>query len=214
MALSARAKKIFSEISEGTPKMGDLKKRGKEIKKDHELAVELWSTGNFHARLLATLIFDKKQLTETVIDGLATDLLEHEEKERNQIGDWLLANQLMKDKKLVALMESWEDHDSAVLRRFFWYHQARLRWMGRTPPPKNSADLLDSLEAKMASEEPEVQWAMNYCAGQIGVFETKLRARCIKLGKKLGLYKDDPVAKNCTPSYLPEFIRIEVEKRK
>jgi hypothetical protein len=38
-------------------------------------------------------------------------------------------------------------------------------------------------------------------------------ARCIKLGKALGLYKDEHVAKNCTPSYLPEFIRIEVAKR-
>ena len=33
------------------------------------------------------------------------------------------------------------------------------------------------------------------------------------MGKTLGLYKDEPVAKNCTPSYLPEFIRIEVAKR-
>ena len=29
----------------------------------------------------------------------------------------------------------------------------------------------------------------------------------------VGLYKDEKVAKNCTPSYLPEFIRIEVAKR-
>ena len=65
----------------------------------------------------------------------------------------------------------------------------------------------------MATAEPEVQWAMNFCAGQIGVFEPKLRSRCIKLGKALGLYKDEPVAKNCTPSYLPECIRIEVAKR-
>ena len=33
------------------------------------------------------------------------------------------------------------------------------------------------------------------------------------LRKKLGLYKDEKGAKNCTPSYLPEFIRIEVAKR-
>ncbi len=65
----------------------------------------------------------------------------------------------------------------------------------------------------MAAAEPEVQWAMNSCAGWIGVFESKLRPRCIKLGKKLGLYKDDPVPKNCTPSYLPEFIKIEAAKR-
>ena len=120
----------------------------------------------------------------------------------------------MKDKKLVTLVETWEEAPSPVLRRLFWYHQARLRWMGRTPPPENSAELLDSLEANMAGAEPEVQWAMNFCAGQIGIFEPKLRSRCIRLGKTTGLYKDEPVAKNCTPSYIPEFIRIEVAKRK
>jgi 3-methyladenine DNA glycosylase AlkD len=119
----------------------------------------------------------------------------------------------MKDKKLVVLIESWEENPSPILRRFFWYHQARLRWTGKTPPPGNSAQLLNSLESNMATAEPEVQWAMNFCAGWIGIFEPKLRPRCVKLGKTLGLYKDEPVAKNCTPSYLPEFIRIEVGKR-
>ena len=85
--------------------------------------------------------------------------------------------------------------------------------MGRMPPPENSAELLNSLEERMGGEEPGVQWAMNFCAGWIGIFEPDLRSRCIKLGKKLGLYENEPVARNCTPSYLPEFIRIEVAKR-
>lgn len=211
MSAKARAKKIVSEIRGGEPNLGDLKKLGKEIKKDHELAKELWATQDFHARLLSTLIFDKKLLTEGVIDELASDLLKLEESERNQISDWLLANQLMKDRKLVALIETWEANPSPVLRRWFWYHQARLRWTGK--PADTSADLLDILEEKMGGAEGEVQWAMNFCAAWIGVFEPKLRARCIKLGKTLGLYKEEPVAKNCTPSYLPDFIRIEVAKR-
>lgn len=213
MAPSARAKKTSSELGK-EPKLGEIKKRGKEIKKDHDLATELWSTGDFHARLLSTLIFDKKLLTERYIADLASDLLTHNEDERNQLGDWLLANQLTKDKKLVTLMETWQHNPSPILRRWFWYYQARLRWTGKTPPPENSAELLDALDANMSAEEPQVQWAMNFCAGQIGVFEPKLRPRCIKLGKKLGLYKDEPVARNCTPSYLPEFIKIEVAKRK
>lgn len=57
----------------------------------------------------------------------------------------------------------------------------------------------------MADAEPEVQWAMNFCAGQIGIHEPHFRSRCIKLGEALGLYKDERVAKNCTPNYLPEF---------
>ncbi|MBL8799276.1 MAG: DNA alkylation repair protein [Planctomycetia bacterium] len=212
MALSASARKLVAEITQGNPKLGDLKARGKEIKKDHALALELWSTGEYYPRLLATLIFDNKLLAENVIDQLAADMLRHDAKERCQLADWLLANQLAKDKKLVSRMATWEKHPSPMLRRWFWYHQARLRWVGQTPPD-NSAALLASLETNMASAEPEVQWAMNFCAGQIGIHEPQFRSRCIKLGEALGLYKDEHVAKNCTPSYLPEFIRIEVAKR-
>lgn len=213
MALSTEAKRIAAEFAKGSQKLGDIKKRGEEIKKDHELAMGLWSTGEYYPRLLAILIFDKKLLTENVINQLASDMLGHVVEERNQLADWLLANQLAKDKKLISLVASWEKNPSPILRRLFWYHQARLRWTGQVPP-QNSAYLLDSLEMNMANAEPEVQWAMNFCAGQIGVHESEFRSRCIKLGEKLGLYKDDQVSKNCTPSYLPEFIRIEVAKRK
>lgn len=210
--VSTAAKKIASELgSEGT-KLGDIKKLGKEIKKDHELAMELWATGDYHPRLLSTLIFDKKLLTQAAIDALAADLLDHDEMERNQLADWLLANQLMKAKMTIALLETWEESASPILRRLFWYHQARLRWTGQTPP-ENTGKLLEKLERKMATAHPDVQWAMNFCAGWIAVHEPEFRSRCIRLGEKIGLYKNDPVAKNCTPSYLPDFIRIEAAKR-
>ncbi len=212
MTLSERAGKLVAGLRAGDVKLGDLKKRAAEIKTDHVLAVELWSTGEFYPRLLATLVFDKKLLSESVLDDLASDILQHHAVERDQLTDWLLANQLTKDKKLAALITTWEDHPSPIHRRLFWYHQARLRWTGQTPPGNSSA-LLDSLEKKMAGAEPGVQWAMNFCAGQIGVHEPELRTRCIQLGETLGLYKDERVAKNCTPSFLPEFIRIEVAKR-
>lgn len=212
MAMSSRAQKIIDKELTGTPKMGDLKACAKAIKQDHELASELWSTGDLYPRLLATLIFDKKQLNQTEIESLANDLGHHSLTTRNQISEWLLANQLMKSKPLTALVTTWQEHPNDTLRRLFWYHQARLRWTGQTPPD-NSGQLLDILESQMADEVPEVQWAMNFCAGQIGIFEPRYRDRCINLGQTTGLYKDDVVARNCTPSYLPEFIRIEVGKR-
>ena len=132
---------------------------------------------------------------------------------RAQLADWLLANQIMKDKQTIALLKTWENNSSVILRRLFWYYQARLRWTGQKPP-ENSAKLLNSLEKNMTGEAPEVQWAMNFCAGQIGIHESDLRSRCIKLGETSGLYKDEPVARNCTPSYLPEFIKIEIAKHK
>lgn len=210
-ALSDKAQVIYSKVSPEETKFGELKKIAKELKSNHEIAMELWSTKEFRPRMLATLIVDKKLLTQDLIDQLAGDMADHEPDEANRLSEWLMANQLMKSKKTTALLEKWEHHPTATLRRLFWYHQARLRWTGQTPPG-NSAELVASLEKNLENEEPQVQWAMNFCAGQIGIREPQYRARCISLGERLGLYKGEAVSKGCTPSYLPEFIKIEVAK--
>ncbi|MCM2677656.1 DNA alkylation repair protein [Alkalicoccobacillus plakortidis] len=208
---SSKAETILSQIHSKT-KLGDLRKIAKDIKKDHELAMELWSTGEYLPRLLAILIMDKKLLSQDVLNQLDKDMQTHTLDERNNLMDWLMANQLTKDKKNIALMESWESSSSALQRRVFWYYQARLRWTGKTPPD-NTAELLSAIEANITQEEPEVQWAMNFTAGWIGVYDEQYRARCIKIGEKTGLYKGEMVSKGCTPDYLPEFITIEVNKR-
>lgn len=211
MKLSSKAQDIYSEIEKEKTKLGDLRKIAKEIKKDHDLAMELWSTGKFMARQLAILIMDKKLLDQKVIDQLDKDIQQHEFEEQNHLIDWLMANQLSKDKKIISLIESWDNSPSKLQRRVFWYYQARLRWMGNTNQ-SNTMELLDLIETNLMKEEPEVQWAMNYTAGQIGKWQKEYRQRCISIGEKTSLYKDEVVAKNCTPSYLPEFIRIEVAK--
>ena len=211
MKLSSKAKKIYSQIDEKTTKLGDLRKIAKELKTDHDLAIELWTTGEFLPRQLAILLMYKKLLNQEVIDQLDRDIQSHEYDERIHLMDWLMANQLSKDKKIVSLIESWENSPSPLQRRVFWYYQARLRWMGNTNH-SNTEYLLTSIEKNMVDEKPEVQWAMNYTAGQIGKWEEKYRKKCINIGIETGLYKDEVVPRNCTPSYLPKFIPIEVAK--
>lgn len=212
MKLSRQAENILVSLSGENVKLGDVRKIAKEIKKDHDLASELWSSGQFLPRQLAILIMDKKLITEEVIDRLLDDMSQHPEKEKLQLVDWFMANQLLKDKQFLPIIENWVDSFSPLKRRIFWYHQGRLRWTGKTPP-SNSDVLLSIMEQRIESEEPEVQWAMNFTAGWIGVFEEKYRDRCIALGENTGLYKGIKVPKNCTPDYLPEFIRIEAGKR-
>jgi 3-methyladenine DNA glycosylase AlkD len=209
--LSSKAKNILGQINAKT-KLGDLRKVAKDIKKDHGLAMELWSTGRFFPRLLAILIMDNKRASQDFVNELDKDMQTHPLGERNQLMDWFMANQLTKDKKTIALIESWENSLSALQRRIFWYYQARLRWTGQAPPA-NTPELLTKIEANIAGEEPEVQWAMNFTAGWIGVHEKQYRNRCIAIGEKTGLYKGEMVSKGCTPDYLPEFIAIESNKR-
>lgn len=154
MKLSSKAKNILDQIDDKT-KLGDLRKMANVIKKDHDLAIELWATGKYLPRQLAILIMDKKHLLQEFIDKLAKDIQQHKEDERNQLIDWLMANQLSKDKKTVALMESWENSPSALQRRIFWYYQGRLRWVGQAPP-SNTEELLSKIEKQIEKEEPGV----------------------------------------------------------
>lgn len=211
MKLSKKASDIYNKIETTDTKLGDLRKIAKEIKRDHLLAMELWLTGNFFSRQLAILIMDARLLTQAEIDSLDRDIQKHSLEEKLQLIDWLLANQLSKDKKTVALMLAWKNSVSVLQRRIFWYYQGRLRWVGQTPPD-NSEDLLVSIEEQLANEEPEVQWAMNFTAAQIGIFQLEYRSRCIALGERIGLYKEEMVTKGCTPSYLPAFIATQVAK--
>lgn len=207
-----KAESILEQINNQT-KLGDLRNIAKEIKKDHSLAMELWATGKFMPRQLAILIMDGKLITPDTMTKLDKDMQTHPYDERNQLTDWLMANQLTKDKKSIELIQSWENSPSALQRRIFWYYQGRLRWVGQIPP-KNTEYLLTAIENRISGEQPEVQWAMNFTAGWIGIFDKQYRERCIAIGEKTGLYKGEIVSKGCTPNYLPEFIAIEANKRK
>src|SRR5690606_11411139 len=97
MKLSDKAATIYDQITSVNAKLGDLRQIAKTLKKDHPLAVGLWSTGEFHPRMLAILLFDPKELNLEVVDQLLEDISITDQKSyRNQLTDWLMANQLLK----------------------------------------------------------------------------------------------------------------------
>lgn len=53
-------------------KVADLKKILKKIKKDHELVLELYATGNSDAMYLACLAADESKMTEDILNDWAT----------------------------------------------------------------------------------------------------------------------------------------------
>lgn len=64
----------MATISSKDTKLRDLRKIANTIKKDHELALELWSSKQYLAQQLAILIMDKKLLTPEVINQLIQDI--------------------------------------------------------------------------------------------------------------------------------------------
>lgn len=54
-------------------RMPILRALAKSIRKDHDLALELWNTGIHEARLLAVFVADKKQVTEDMMEAWVKD---------------------------------------------------------------------------------------------------------------------------------------------
>ena len=73
--------------------------------------------------------------------------------------------------------------------------------------------LLDRIESEMADAPPETQWTMNNTLIAIGVHHAKHRKRAIAIGEKIGLYKDWPVSKGCTPPYVPVCVPEMVKRQ-
>jgi len=216
MTLTPQVKDIFDQLNINGPKVnikGKIRVFAKDIKKNHDLAMELWNTQKYFLRMLAILIMDTKVLDREFVEKLAKDIQQEEHRQYNELADCLVANQIQKNTKLIDLMEMWQNHELSILRRLYWYYQTRKRWTGKIPIDQNTAEMLKILKETIAAEQPEVQQTMNFILAQIGIFEKQYHQECIDFGKKLGLYKDEKVSRGCTPNYLPEFIRIEAGKR-
>jgi len=69
--------------------------------------------------------------------------------------------------------------------------------------------LLDRIEKEM----PKVQWTMNNTLAAIGIHHPKLRKRAIAIGEQIGLYRDWPVSKGCTPPYVPVWVDFMVKRQ-
>ena len=65
----------------------------------------------------------------------------------------------------------------------------------------------------MPKAMPEVQWTMNNTLGAIGIHHPEHRERAIAIGEKIGLYRDWPVSKGCTPPYVPVWVEAMVKRQ-
>jgi 3-methyladenine DNA glycosylase AlkD len=186
-------------------KLGDIRVISKKIKTDHELALKLWETGNVEAQLIATLIINVKLLTTDALDKLTRSTT------CTQVADWLNAYVVAQHSEKESLRVKW------MAAKDRW--AARAGWNLTASRINKGADdldlpaLLDRIEKEMPKAKPEVQWTMNNTLAAIGIHHPDLRERAIAMGEKIGLYRDWPVSKGCTPPYVPVWVEAMVKRQ-
>jgi len=187
-------------------KMGDIRKIAKQIKTDHKLALQLWKTGNIEARMVAILIMEPKKLTADEIDQMVRSV------KFAYVADWLYSYVVKTHADIEALRQQWMTDDHPMAARFGW--SATASRVIKKPDGLDMPALLDRIEAEMADAAPETQWTMNTCLGEIGIQHAKHRKRVLKIGEKLGIYRDYPVSKGCTSPFVPIWVNEMVKRQK
>ena len=186
-------------------KLGDIRKVAKKIRLNHELAMELWETQNFDARMLALLIIKPKQLSSEELDALVKSV------KNSRVADWLNAYVVKVHPDNEELRKKWM-HDKDPMA-------ARAGWNLTSQRVVKQADilditsLLDRIENEMADAAPDAQWTMNFTLAEIGINHPEHRERAIKIGEKLGVYRDYPVSKGCTSPFAPMWIEEMVKRQ-
>jgi 3-methyladenine DNA glycosylase AlkD len=185
-------------------KLGDIRAIAKKIKTDHELALKLWDTGNVEAQLVATLIIKPKSLSASELDKMTRSTT------CAQVAEWLNAYVVAKHPETEALREKWMKDKDRWTARAGWHFTASR--VNKEAAGLDLPALLDRIEKEMPKARPEVQWTMNNTLAAIGIKHAKHRKRAIAIGEKIGLYKDWPVSKGCTPPYAPVWIGEMVKR--
>ena len=186
-------------------KHGDIRTFAKKIKTDHDLALKLWDTGNDEAQLLATLIIKPKALSADELDRLTRSTT------CAYVAEWLNNYVVAQHPQKEALREKWMKDKDRWAARAGWHLTASR--VNKDADGLDLAALLDRIEKEMPKAKPEVQWTMNNTLAAIGIHHPKHSKRAIALGEKIGLYRDWPVSKGCTPPYVPVWVDFMVKRQ-
>lgn len=179
--------------------LAEIRNIAKKIKKNHELGLELWATGNVEAMLLATLILKPKELTRDEIDRMAHEITYF------KVADWFNDYLIRLTNHVDSLRVTWIQDPHECSGRMGWSLTAWRISKGITEGIDPVA-LLDQIENELAVTSFRRQETMNYCLVQISVQYEELRARGLEIAERLGVFRDYPVPKGCTSPFAPVWI--------
>ena len=209
---SENIKKVLQKHGIKEPLLGvkveELKKIQKRIKKDYQLALDLYDTGIYDAMYLAGLIADdlkmtKKNLqhwvdnaTSNPLCGLTVSWVAAE-----SLHGWELASKWIESKKESVAVTGWATLSSLVgIKNDAELDLAKLK------------QLLQRVQKTISKEPNRVRSAMNGFVIAIGTYVLPLSDIALQTSRKIGKVSVDVGDTSCKIPYAPEYIE-KVQKK-
>ena len=205
-------KKIF--LKHGAPdsmfgvKVQDLKKILKKTKKNHELSLALYASGNSDAMYLAGLMADEKQITKTTLQAWA------EEAPWYMISEYTVPWVTSETPFGFDLGIEWIKSDKENVAAAGWSTLAS--YASIKPDEEIDVAVYDKLLEQVGNEihdaKNRVRYAMNGFVIAVGSYITALTDKAIVVGEKIGKVNVDMNGTACKVPLATTYIAKVVDK--
>lgn len=203
---SETIKRIFLNHGAKEPlygvKVADLKIIQKKVKKDHQLAMELYSTGHHEAMYLAGLIADESKMSKKDIQGWAEKAKSSGQCEytvawvaAESAYGWELGMEWINSPKENIASAGWNALSGVISMK-----------------PDNELDiavikkLLQRVQKEIHNAPNRVRYTMNGFVIGVGCYIKELSALASEVGKKIGVVTVDMGNTACKVPFAPDYI--------
>ncbi|MCC6801538.1 MAG: DNA alkylation repair protein [Anaerolineae bacterium] len=183
--------------------LGMLRKR---LRTNHELALELWKTGNHDARILALMIADPQQIDSATLDSWVHDLDNYVivDAFSSFIGSSPLARQKA---------EQWIESDDEWTGDAGWSLIGQLALKDSSLPNTYFEPYLARIERDLHTSKNRVRHAMNGAVIAIGVRNDGLEAEAVAAAKRIGKVVVDHGKTDCkTPDAITYIAKTKARR--
>lgn len=164
-------------------KMPVLRSLAKSYKKDHQLALQLWDSNVHEARILATLLDEVKEVTETQMENWVRDFYSWD------ICDQTCSNLFCRtsfayDKALI-----WSERHEEFVKRAGFVMMAGLSIHDKKAEDAQLAAFFPLIEREAYDERNFVKKAVNWALRQIGKRNATLRTMAMLVAERLAVHE-------------------------
>lgn len=211
---SEQTKKILIRHGAREPffgvKTGDLKKLVKHVKKDQELALALYETGNSDAMYLAGLSVNPKLMSKELLQDWVKKAYWY------MLAEYTVAGVAAESKYAYELAKEWIQSDQEMVATCGW--STLSNYLSITPDEQLNLEevkgLLQQVETTIHQEKNRVRYVMNNFVISVGAYVEGLHEQSIEVAGKIGEVHVDVGQTACKVPLAADYIKKIADRNK
>jgi 3-methyladenine DNA glycosylase AlkD len=160
-------------------KMGDIQKLGRRLGRDHGLALALWKTGVYEARLLCAYVDEPAKITRAQMHAQALDF------DNWAVCDTLCFALWVRTPHAFAMVRKWAGHRDEFVKRAAFALLASIALKDKEAGDAGFIAALKLIEKASRDDRNFVMKGVNWALRGIGRRNAKLKKAAVTLAKKL-----------------------------